>query len=119
MYDQLKRFEQIIFDVLSVLLVLFYSYAAVVQPAASAGRTYAPGVAETLVRFVGAPRTRGFRARMMAANDLIAGFIGGAVHHAHALGVGPASREYRRLVKRTVLDLIVGSMKDESHGSEL
>ena len=35
MYDQLKRFEQIIFDVLSVLLVLFYSYAAVVQPAAT------------------------------------------------------------------------------------
>ena len=35
MYDQLKRFEQITFDVLSVLLVLFYSYAAVVQPAAT------------------------------------------------------------------------------------
>ena len=35
MYDQLKRFEQILFDVLAVLLVLFYSYAAVVQPAAT------------------------------------------------------------------------------------
>ncbi len=35
MYAQLKRFEQIIFDVLSVLLVLFYSYAAVVQPAST------------------------------------------------------------------------------------
>ncbi len=35
MYDQLKRFEQIIFDVLSVMLVLFYSYAAVVQPAST------------------------------------------------------------------------------------
>jgi TRAP-type uncharacterized transport system fused permease subunit len=34
-YDQLKRFEQIIFDTLSVLLVLFYSYAAVVQPAST------------------------------------------------------------------------------------
>jgi TRAP transporter 4TM/12TM fusion protein len=34
-YDQLKRFEQILFDVLAVLLVLFYSYAAVVQPAAT------------------------------------------------------------------------------------
>jgi len=34
-YDQLKRFEQIIFDVLAVSLVLFYSYAAVVQPAAT------------------------------------------------------------------------------------
>ena len=84
-------------------------------PILPAGRS----VAETLVRLVGAPRTRGFRARMMAANDLIAGFIGGAVHHAHALSVDSASREYRRLVKRTVLDLIVGSMKDESHGSEL
>ncbi len=35
MYDQLNRFEQIIFDVLSVVLVLFYSYAAVVQPAST------------------------------------------------------------------------------------
>ncbi|PIE67845.1 MAG: C4-dicarboxylate ABC transporter permease [Deltaproteobacteria bacterium] len=35
MYDQLKRFEQILFDALSVLMVLFYSYAAVVQPAAT------------------------------------------------------------------------------------
>jgi TRAP transporter 4TM/12TM fusion protein len=34
-YDQLKRFEQIIFDALSVMLVLFYSYAAVVQPAST------------------------------------------------------------------------------------
>jgi TRAP-type uncharacterized transport system fused permease subunit len=34
-YDQLKRFEKIIFDTLSVLLVLFYSYAAVVQPAST------------------------------------------------------------------------------------
>jgi AcrR family transcriptional regulator len=84
-------------------------------PVLPAGRS----VAETLARFVGAPRTLGHRARMMAANDLIAGFIGGAVHHAHALGVDPASREYRRLVKRTVMDLIVGNMKEESHGSEL
>ena len=34
-YDKLKRFEQIIFDVLSVSLVLFYSYAAVVSPAST------------------------------------------------------------------------------------
>jgi TRAP transporter 4TM/12TM fusion protein len=34
-YDQLKRFEQIVFDLLSVLLVLFYSYAAIVQPAST------------------------------------------------------------------------------------
>ncbi len=32
MYDQLNRFEQILFDVLSVALVLFYSYSAVIEP---------------------------------------------------------------------------------------
>ena len=35
MYDNLKKFEKIIFDVLSVGLVLFYSYSAVLQPAAT------------------------------------------------------------------------------------
>ncbi|MEA3230514.1 MAG: TRAP transporter permease, partial [Thermodesulfobacteriota bacterium] len=35
MYDKLKRFEQIIFDILAVGLVLFYSYSAVVKPAAT------------------------------------------------------------------------------------
>jgi TRAP transporter 4TM/12TM fusion protein len=34
-YDKLNRFEQIVFDVLSVVLVLFYSYSAVVQPAST------------------------------------------------------------------------------------
>jgi TRAP transporter 4TM/12TM fusion protein len=34
-YDKLNRFEQIIFDVLAVFLVLFYSYSAVVQPAST------------------------------------------------------------------------------------
>ncbi len=32
MYDKLHRFEKIIFDVLAVALVLFYSYAAVIEP---------------------------------------------------------------------------------------
>jgi len=32
MYEKLNRFEQIVFDVLAVLLVLFYSYAAVIEP---------------------------------------------------------------------------------------
>jgi TRAP transporter 4TM/12TM fusion protein len=31
-YDKLKTFEKVVFDVLSVLLVLFYSWAAVVEP---------------------------------------------------------------------------------------
>ena len=35
MYDKLNRIEKIIFDVLSVCLVLFYSYSAVLRPAAT------------------------------------------------------------------------------------
>ncbi|OQY07103.1 MAG: C4-dicarboxylate ABC transporter permease [Desulfobacteraceae bacterium 4572_123] len=35
MYDKLKKFEKIIFDILAVGLVLFYSYSAVVSPAAT------------------------------------------------------------------------------------
>jgi TRAP transporter 4TM/12TM fusion protein len=33
MYDRLKNFEKIIFDALAVILVLFYSWSAVVEPA--------------------------------------------------------------------------------------
>nr|MBL0712095.1 TRAP transporter fused permease subunit [Desulfobacterales bacterium] len=35
MYDKLKSFEKIIFDVLSVFLVLYYSWSAVIEPAAT------------------------------------------------------------------------------------
>ncbi|AGF79803.1 TRAP transporter, 4TM/12TM fusion protein [Desulfocapsa sulfexigens DSM 10523] len=35
MYDDLKRFEQLLFDVCAVGLLLFYSYAAVISPAAT------------------------------------------------------------------------------------
>lgn len=35
MYDRLHKIEKIIFDVLAVLLVLFYSYSAVLKPAAT------------------------------------------------------------------------------------
>jgi TRAP transporter 4TM/12TM fusion protein len=35
MYDKLHKFEKIIFDVCSVVLVLFYSYSAVLQPAST------------------------------------------------------------------------------------
>lgn len=35
MYDKLNRFEQIIFDTCSVFLVVFYSWAAVIQPMAT------------------------------------------------------------------------------------
>ncbi|MBW2407943.1 MAG: TRAP transporter fused permease subunit, partial [Deltaproteobacteria bacterium] len=35
MYDKLNKFEKIVFDALSVILVLFYSYSAVLQPAST------------------------------------------------------------------------------------
>lgn len=35
MYEKLNRFEQIVFDICSVFLVVFYSWAAVVQPMAT------------------------------------------------------------------------------------
>ena len=35
MYDKLNRYEQIFFDICSVILVVFYSWAAVVQPMAT------------------------------------------------------------------------------------
>ena len=35
MYDKLHKFEKIIFDLLSVALVLFYAYSAVLKPAAT------------------------------------------------------------------------------------
>ncbi|MBU4344781.1 MAG: TRAP transporter fused permease subunit [Desulfobacteraceae bacterium] len=35
MYSKLNRFEKIIFDILSVSMVLFYSYSAVLEPAAT------------------------------------------------------------------------------------
>ncbi|MCF6247795.1 MAG: TRAP transporter fused permease subunit, partial [Desulfobacula sp.] len=35
MYEKLNRFEQILFDICSVTLVLFYSYAAIIQPMAT------------------------------------------------------------------------------------
>ncbi len=35
MYEKLNKYEQIFFDICSVFLVLFYSYSAVIQPAAT------------------------------------------------------------------------------------
>lgn len=35
MYEKLNRFEQILFDACSVILVVFYSYAAIIQPMAT------------------------------------------------------------------------------------
>ncbi|MEJ2643138.1 MAG: TRAP transporter fused permease subunit [Desulfosarcinaceae bacterium] len=35
MYDKLNKFEKVVFDILAVFLVLFYSYSAVFRPAAT------------------------------------------------------------------------------------
>ena len=35
MYEKLNKFEKVVFDVLAVLLVVFYSYSAVLKPAAT------------------------------------------------------------------------------------
>ena len=35
MYNELKRFEQIFFDICALILLLFYSYAAVISPAST------------------------------------------------------------------------------------
>ncbi len=35
MYEKLNRFEKTVFDICSVVLVLFYSYAAIIQPAST------------------------------------------------------------------------------------
>ena len=35
LYEKLHKFEQVVFDILAVTLVVFYSYSAVIQPAAT------------------------------------------------------------------------------------
>ncbi len=35
MYEKLNKFEKVVFDILAVILVLFYSYSAVLKPAAT------------------------------------------------------------------------------------
>ena len=35
MYDKLTRIEKVVFDLLAVFLVLFYSYSAVLRPQAT------------------------------------------------------------------------------------
>ncbi|MGD8366413.1 MAG: TRAP transporter permease, partial [Desulfobacterales bacterium] len=35
MYEKLNRFEKVVFDALAVILVVFYSYAAVIAPAST------------------------------------------------------------------------------------
>ncbi|GEM_PF-1832056 len=68
-------------------------------------------VAETLARTLHAPsevvHTLEAQTRILAASDLVAGFVGGATHHAKALGLDPVSTLYRSLVKDTVRALLV------------
>jgi hypothetical protein len=55
---------------------------------------------------------------MRATNDLITGFIA-VPPFRRRLGLDPGPPECRHVVKRTVLDLIAESVKEERHGSQL
>ncbi len=69
-----------------------------------------------LERTLGVPPTLGVRAQILAANDIVAGFVGGAAHHARALGVAPHAPTYRELVTRTVLALYAPLVQERPHG---
>jgi AcrR family transcriptional regulator len=77
------------------------------------------GVEDLLERALGVPRTLGVKAQILAANDIIAGFVGGAAHHARVLGISPESDTYRELVTRTVLALYAPLVRENSNGSQL
>jgi AcrR family transcriptional regulator len=70
------------------------------------------GVERLLERTLGVPRTLGTRAQILAANDIVAGFVGGAAHHARVLGISADSPIYRELVTRTVLALYAPLMQE-------
>jgi AcrR family transcriptional regulator len=75
-----------------------------------------PAVEQLLEKVLGTPRTLATRAQILAANDLVAGFIGGAAHHARVLGIPADSETYRDLVTRTVLALYAPLMQEGIDG---
>jgi AcrR family transcriptional regulator len=75
------------------------------------------GVERLLERALGLRRTREGRAQILAANDIVAGFIGGAAHHARLLGISADSAAYREIVKRTVLALYAPLVEEGTDGS--
>jgi AcrR family transcriptional regulator len=69
-----------------------------------------------LERTLGVPRTPGARAQILAANDIVAAFVGGAAHHARILGIAPHTQTYRKLVTRTVLALYAPLVQETTDG---
>ncbi len=75
------------------------------------------GVEVLLERTLGISPTPEARAQVLAANDIVAGFVGGAAHHARILGVPADSPAYRDLVTRTVLALYEPLVQENTDGS--
>lgn len=75
------------------------------------------GVERLLERALGIRRTREARAQILAANDIVAGFVGGAAHHARILGIPAESSAYREIVTRTVLALYAPLVREGTDGS--
>jgi hypothetical protein len=74
-------------------------------------------VERLLERALGIRRTREARAQILAANDIVAGFVGGAAHHARLLGIPAESTAYREIVTRTVLALYAPLVREGTDGS--
>jgi AcrR family transcriptional regulator len=74
------------------------------------------GVEGLLERALGISPTPEARAQVLAANDIVAGFVGGAAHHARILGIPAESRTYRDLVTRTVLALYEPLVEESMDG---
>jgi AcrR family transcriptional regulator len=89
------------------------AFPASAPPVLPSGRS----VAALLSRIFHVPRTLGLRACILAANDIAAGFVGGSAHHAQVLGTSAGSPAYRRLAKRTVLELFASLVERANDGA--
>ncbi len=77
------------------------------------------GVERLLERSLGVKPTLATRAQLLAANDIVAGFVGGAAHHARLLGIPADSPTYRETVLRTVLALYAPLVQESENGSSI
>ncbi len=77
------------------------------------------GVERLLERSLGVRPTLATRAQLLAANDIVAGFVGGAAHHARLLGIAADSPTYRETVLRTVLALYAPLVQETENGSSI
>ena len=73
-------------------------------------------VENLMARALGVPRTPGVRAQILAAHDIVAAFVGGAAHHARALGIAPHTSTYRQIVTRTLLALYAPLVQGRADG---